>query len=724
MRRGLAICLAILVLAVSVASNATQVSAAGRVYIAGPVTVDKANPMPGEIVSAQVTLVNTTGSTFSAKLWGIGGRGPGGWEQDIQDCGFVSDYSLGSGLSQGMQCQIVARDPGQYTLFAVYQDYGGGWHEVFDLGGASRKGYFTVTYPPPPKLDRNSLPTTSTPQVGSYFRLPRAVQVFRGPDGSFQNSLSSGLVVKIKGGPQRGSDGRIWWDLSEEEWGGGTGWFTLEDPRPVAPKPTPPPPSPPPAPTPNPAPPAPTPAPPPGGQHPPQSQGYCYQVSSVTYPNQLGPSETGTFSALLTNCGQVWDHDVLLGTYSPRDMASPFATNGWIRDNRAVLLPGNIGYGQSVNISFQIKAPSIPGTYSQTFLLVAEWRAWMSGPLVTVTAQVSSKQSGIPQVQSNWSYQLSSLTYPKSVSSGQRFTATATMVNTGGPSWDHDILLGTWGPRDHIGLFEDSTWPSINRVTYLPNGVVSGQQVTFSFILQAPDLPGIYQESFRIVSEWRSWMAGPDILVQVNVLGSSQQSGVQTPVSTGNSQLDDEVFGNAIDPIQAFLRSNDDLNLIVSAFSGVNLAWGNDDENNRYAVLNFVLAPVMYLKNVPKVVETVRVLRTVVRDRVLFSVVRDGQEYVLKGGWSEVVNSKLQGEGWIHIFRRHVLDTGESNFWRAFGPMSDGQLKQLINDSVRYGQKAITPRGDPAFEYSFGGRVIRTVIGKDGKSIITSFPLE
>lgn len=387
MRRVLLVSATLSLILASVVSNTTTATASGTVYISGPVTVDNANPIQGSIVTATVYLVNDTGSTFSAKLWGIGGRGPAGWEQDIQDCGFLSDYTLESGFQQGMQCQIVARSIGRYQLFAVYQDYGGGWHEVFGQNGASLKGYFTVQAPAPvstplpppppqptPKPDRNSLPVTSSPQVGHYFRMPRNIPVFKGPDGDYQNTIAGGLAVMIKDGPRTGKDGRTWWDLSEKEFGGGTGWFSLEDPRPA---PTP-------VPTPKPTL-RPTPPPPPA-----QPQGYCYQIGGLSYPGQLGTNQVGTVSLTLTNCGQTWDHDILLGTWNPQDAASPFFTGGWSHNNRAALLPGNINPGQSIAISFPIQAPATPGTYSQSLRLVAEWRAWMPGPDITITVQVGS----------------------------------------------------------------------------------------------------------------------------------------------------------------------------------------------------------------------------------------------------------------------------------------------------------------------------------------------
>jgi hypothetical protein len=179
------------------ASTASRATATSRVYIDGPVTVDNPGPVQGETVTARVVLVNTTGVTFSAKLWGIGGRGPRGWENDLQDCGFITDYTLESGYQQEMECSMSARDVGRYQLYAVFQDYGGGWHEVFGSAGVSLKGYFTVhphtevarsIVPVPPGAPPVNTPTPPSPPGGLYVAGPVSVDNYSPPVGSLINA--------------------------------------------------------------------------------------------------------------------------------------------------------------------------------------------------------------------------------------------------------------------------------------------------------------------------------------------------------------------------------------------------------------------------------------------------------------------------------------------------------------------------------------------------------
>lgn len=103
----------------------------------------------------------------------------------------------------------------------------GNWSDVHRSDGTVNTVWVTVQNAPP--SGRNDLPTTNTPLVGYYYRLPAAIDV-RG-SSSFNTTpyahLNAGTVVKIIDGP-RDQEGATWWDLSEEEWGGGTGWFTTQ----------------------------------------------------------------------------------------------------------------------------------------------------------------------------------------------------------------------------------------------------------------------------------------------------------------------------------------------------------------------------------------------------------------------------------------------------------------------------------------------------------------
>jgi hypothetical protein len=81
---------------------------------------------------------------------------------------------------------------------------------------------------------RNNLAVTSEPQVGKYFRLPKETTVRENNlyrYTPYPKTIPAGTVVKITDGP-RYTEGQEWWKLSEDEWGGYTGWFDLQQKEP------------------------------------------------------------------------------------------------------------------------------------------------------------------------------------------------------------------------------------------------------------------------------------------------------------------------------------------------------------------------------------------------------------------------------------------------------------------------------------------------------------
>lgn len=253
MRKFVGFVVATLVAVVSfgLATRPQDSFAASSVYIEGPVTSNTYTLQSGGSVYLQF-IVDNIGGNFGTMTIGFGGRGPGGWG-DVEDACKWTNYTIPANTRVMFPCNSQPLGAtGQWIFFAFYQDFGGGYHEIMDVNGASRKAYINVTAPPtppptpappppsppapapPPPPDRSNLPTTATPVIGRYYRLPQDVSSCIGPDLACPYTVRSGSVIAIIDGPRSGQDGRTWWNLSEQQWGGGTGWFTLEAPRPPA----------------------------------------------------------------------------------------------------------------------------------------------------------------------------------------------------------------------------------------------------------------------------------------------------------------------------------------------------------------------------------------------------------------------------------------------------------------------------------------------------------
>jgi lysozyme len=135
--------------------------------------------------------------------------------------------------------------------------------------------------------------------------------------------------------------------------------------------------------------------------------GYRASVVSVEYPETLTAGEQAEVVLTLKNEGaRAWSPNTKLGTTMPRDRESPFVAPDWESPTRAVAL-SDVPSGETIELHFDLLAPSEPGQYVESFNLVEEAVAWFSdlppggGPSddtivlsITVEEQGSSSGSG------------------------------------------------------------------------------------------------------------------------------------------------------------------------------------------------------------------------------------------------------------------------------------------------------------------------------------------
>ena len=194
-------------------------------------------------------------------------------------------------------------------------------------------------------------------------------------------------------------------------------------------------------------------------------------VSGLTYPISITISNSGT---------QGWTRERLyrLASFGPID-------NLIFNVNR-VLLPAPTPAGGVVTFTFNIAAPVVPGTYACQWRMVQEAVAFFGVPTPSVRVTILPQGNSAVFV---------SQAVPAVVTTGQVFTATVTMRNTGGSTWTPEdlIRLRTENPADNL------TW-GINRVL-LPGPVAPGAAVTFTTQLVAPNSPGSYNLEWGMVKE-------------------------------------------------------------------------------------------------------------------------------------------------------------------------------------------------------------------------------
>jgi hypothetical protein len=217
------------------------------------------------------------------------------------------------------------------------------------------------------------------------------------------------------------------------------------------------------------------------------------QFISLSAPDQVVIGQTFSVSIAMKNTGSTsWTsggtNPYRLGSQNPSD-------NIYWGRSRVELPTTPITYGTTVNFTFNVTAPLIPGTYNFQWRMVQEQIAWFGDFTVNKVITVVATQNNS---------QFVSMTVPSSVVVGETFQASITFKNNGGTSW----TSGGTNPY-RLGTVNDpwNLWNTI-RVELPTSPINSGQNVTFTFNCIAPSTAGNYNFQWRMVQELIEWF-GP-----------------------------------------------------------------------------------------------------------------------------------------------------------------------------------------------------------------------
>ena len=173
--------------------------------------------------------------------------------------------------------------------------------------------------------------------------------------------------------------------------------------------------------------------------------------------------------------------------------------------NRVVMNSSlSISTGQSVTYSFQMTAPTTPGSYSSDWRMVQDGVTWF-GPTfskrITVTGSLPSYNS-----------QYVSDTIPDTMVAGQKYNVSMTFKNTGANIWteSQNYRLGVLG--------WDAEFMPTNRVN-LTTSVYAYDTVTYNFTMTAPLKNGSFNTYWRMVQDGVTWF-GDSYVKTINVTGA------------------------------------------------------------------------------------------------------------------------------------------------------------------------------------------------------------
>jgi RHS repeat-associated protein len=171
-------------------------------------------------------------------------------------------------------------------------------------------------------------------------------------------------------------------------------------------------------------------------------------------------------------------------------------------------LPSTTAPGSNAVFSFNVTAPSTPGTYNFQWKMVQDGVEWFGALSPNQAIRVGLDNAAFV-----------SQSVPSSMIAGQNYAVSVTMQNTGSTTWPAGtVLLGSQNAQDNM------TW-GLNRIA-LTTPVAPGATRTINFTVTAPSAPGSYNFQWKMLEGPSYWFGAQSTNVAVNVTPSSPDANV------------------------------------------------------------------------------------------------------------------------------------------------------------------------------------------------------
>ena len=269
-----------------------------------------------------------------------------------------------------------------------------------------------------------------------------------------------------------------------------------------------------------------------------------------------------------TQTGAFGTTDTRLSTFDSWGRTSAFCDNTWVINctRPAALKEASVAPGQYGTFEFNLKAPTQPGTYMESFAPIVDGRTIFtntSSATITLTVQPAtfSAQPVWQQVYTD-NTKATPLGWNATLIAKQKAHAVIVMKNTGNQPWTKtgaftltDTRLATSNAWGRQSTFCSDTWLiSCTRPSALTEAnVAPGQYGTFEFEVQAPSAPGTYTESFAPIIDGRTVFtngSGAGITFTVQPATFSAQP-VWQQVYTDNSKTTPLGWNATLTPLQS-----------------------------------------------------------------------------------------------------------------------------------------------------------------------------
>ncbi len=211
-----------------------------------------------------------------------------------------------------------------------------------------------------------------------------------------------------------------------------------------------------------------------------------------------------------------WKNDgpgyISLYTHAPKYRKSVFDPGTWLSGTQVKRIrEASVKKGEKATMSFELRAPTTPGTYTEVFKLASESRAWFETGEVKYTITVKEKTvetTPAPVAVVKPKAEITAMTADRvKLTAGKSVFFTVAVKNTGTTTWN-STSLGT--------------------VAKVETPVKPGEVATLSFRLKAPETNGTHKVAYTLEVDG-SAVEGTVVEIPVEVTGGAGEV-ANTPV--------------------------------------------------------------------------------------------------------------------------------------------------------------------------------------------------
>ena len=244
------------------------------------------------------------------------------------------------------------------------------------------------------------------------------------------------------------------------------------------------------------------------------------QFVNQTVPSTIAAGTQNPVTVRFRNLGSTtWSADAgyALGAITPE------GNQNW--GTNRVALPGPVAPGQEVEFAFVINAPAVPNDYQFQWQMLRDGVGHFGAPSAARAVSIISGGDNSAFI---------AMDVPNVMVTGQTYTASVTMHNTGTNTWSHaaDYHLGPESPQD------SPVW-NVQRAN-LAAPVAPGESTTITFSVKAPALVGTNIFQWRMVHDGAAWFGDFTTAIPIAIVATLPADRLdaaimQTDLSRGTS---------------------------------------------------------------------------------------------------------------------------------------------------------------------------------------------